>query len=45
MDVSLLQRGMLVLKGNTKKTDPKKPQALPVLKDRINTGLEDFFRT
>lgn len=45
MDVSLLQRGMLFLKGNTKKTDPKKPQALPVLKDRINTGLEDFFRT
>lgn len=27
MDVSLLQRGMLVLKGNTKKRDPKEPQA------------------
>lgn len=42
MDVSLLQRGMLLLKGNTKKTELKKPQALPVLKDKIHIGLEDF---
>lgn len=44
MDVSLLQSRMFLLKGNSKKTEPKKPQALPVIKDRINIGLEDFFR-
>lgn len=30
MDVRPLQRRMLFLKGNIKKTEPKKPQALPV---------------
>lgn len=42
MDVSLLQRRMLLLKGNTKNTEPKKPQALLVLKGRIKIGIEDF---